>query len=405
MNEKEIQRRLQAIADLQPSPEATARDLERVRQMLTETPNGQVLRRQNTWSKIMHSNITKTSAAVILLVAVVLGIHFFAYTGNSVAFADVVKPILEAKSAVMDVVIGPEGKQAKIHDEIMGSRIRRTTSDMPNDTDVIIDLKEMKMLVLVHKEKKAAFIKLQGLGKMFNYLEQLQDTIKRMQEQKGFQIQEKGLQKIDGHDYLVFVGEIGNNIITIFADPKTALPVRIEQKTPNMQIACENIQFDVPLDPSRFRIEVPKGYKVEKTSNIDFKKSSEKAFLESLRIWAEIIEGGHFPDSVNIEAVVKSGPKFGKALEKSKLSEQEQMDTAIRFGQGLVFIRFFQGEGKWHYAGKGVKFGDKTKPVFWYQPKKSKTWRVIYGDLSVKDVAPEDLPEVPKTEKVKTEKK
>ncbi|MHC4618314.1 MAG: hypothetical protein ACYTEQ_11245, partial [Planctomycetota bacterium] len=31
--------------------------------------------------------------------------------------------------------------------------------------------------------------------------------------------------------------------------------------------------------------------------------------------------------------------------------------------------------------------------IFWYRPKDSQTFRVIYGDLSVEDVAPEDLPE------------
>jgi len=39
-----------------------------------------------------------------------------------------------------------------------------------------------------------------------------------------------------------------------------------------------------------------------------------------------------------------------------------------------------------------VKLGDASKAIFWYQPKDSEIWRVIYGDLSVKDVNEEDLP-------------
>ena len=46
----------------------------------------------------------------------------------------------------------------------------------------------------------------------------------------------------------------------------------------------------------------------------------------------------------------------------------------------------------WYYAGNGVKLGEADKPVFWYQPRDSKTYRVIYGDMSVKDVSPQDLP-------------
>jgi hypothetical protein len=35
--------------------------------------------------------------------------------------------------------------------------------------------------------------------------------------------------------------------------------------------------------------------------------------------------------------------------------------------------------------------GDTDKAVFWYQPKDAETYRVIYGDLSVEDVAPESI--------------
>ena len=152
------------------------------------------------------------------------------------------------------------------------------------------------------------------------------------------------------------------------------------------------MQFDVALDESRFSMEVPDGYVVQKAGGIDFKKSSESDFIETLRIWAEIIEDGHFPDSINLEDIVKIGPNFDKGLKQANLTKQQETEIAMRWGQGLVFIRLFKGQGQWHYAGKGVKLGDGDTPIFWYQPKDSETWRVIYGDLSVKDVAPENLP-------------
>ena len=37
------------------------------------------------------------------------------------------------------------------------------------------------------------------------------------------------------------------------------------------------------------------------------------------------------------------------------------------------------------YAGRGVKYGAPNKPIFWYRPKDSKTYDVIYADLSVKE--------------------
>jgi len=339
----------------------------------------------------MKSKLTRIAAVLIIAAGIVAISSLFIKTTSTIAFADVIKPILNARTAVMDIHIGSGKNQPVIHDEIMGSRIRRTVSNVQGP-DTIIDLEQMKILALTHGEKTAVYIKLDGLGNLQNYLELLRDIVVRMQDKAEYQVENRGLQKIEGKDYIVFVAESKKETITIWADPKTALPVRIEQKTPNMQIVCDNLQFDIPLDESRFSMEVPDGYVIQDAGGIDFKKGSESDFIESLRIWAQIIEDGHFPDSINLDNFVEIGKKLDKGL--AKLSTQQQKnEVAVRFGQGLVFIRFFPGHGQWHYAGKGVKLGDSQTPIFWYQPKDSPTWRVIYGDLRVEDVSPENLPQ------------
>jgi hypothetical protein len=52
-----------------------------------------------------------------------------------------------------------------------------------------------------------------------------------------------------------------------------------------------------------------------------------------------------------------------------------------------------RGLEPWSYAGQGVKGGDAQKAVFWYGPKDSPTYRVIYGDFTVRDVPPGELPQ------------
>ncbi|MHC4543565.1 MAG: hypothetical protein ACYTDW_02305 [Planctomycetota bacterium] len=342
---------------------------------------------------IMKSRMTKLAAAAVIIIAVLIGINHFggSIDGSGIAWADVVKPILNAQTAIMDILIGPEGSQFMIHDEIMGSRIHRTAPNVQG-MDFIIDLEQMKLLSISHTEKTATYIELDGLDNMQNYLESLQDIVVRMQDEATNQVENQGLQEIDGQDYVVFVAKNDKETITIWADPETALPFRIKQKTPNMQITCDNLQFDVSLDESRFSMKIPDGYVVQEAGGIDFKKSSESDFIETLRIWAEIIEDGQFPDSINLEDVVKVGQKFDQGLKRANLTKQQQMEVATRWGQGLVFIRYFKGQGQWHYAGKGVKLGDADTPIFWYQPQESQTWRVIYGDLRVEDILPENLP-------------
>jgi hypothetical protein len=341
---------------------------------------------------IMKNTFTKIAAAIVVIAGILIGLHF---AGNpfvaTVTFADVIQPILSARTASLDIIIGSQGNQPVIHDDVMGSRIRRTFPNMQTP-DIIIDFEQQRLLTIDHAKKTAAYVGLDGLSDLKNYIEVLQNTITILQSEPDFQVENRGTEELDGQDYLVFVASSINDTVTVWADPKTALPVRIEHMTPNMVIACDNLQFDVLFDESLFSMEAPDGYAVQDAGGIDLSDSSENAFIETLRIWAEIIEDGHFPDSINLEDVVKVGPKFGHGMKRAGLTEEQQAEVAMRWGQGLVFIRFFKGQGQWHYAGQGVKLGDGDKPIFWYQPQDSDTWRVIYGDLHVENMKEEYLP-------------
>jgi len=45
-----------------------------------------------------------------------------------------------------------------------------------------------------------------------------------------------------------------------------------------------------------------------------------------------------------------------------------------------------------YYVGSGVKVGEADRIVCWYKLRASKTYRAVYGDLSVKEVTEADLP-------------
>jgi hypothetical protein len=108
---------------------------------------------------------------------------------------------------------------------------------------------------------------------------------------------------------------------------------------------------------------------------------------------AEDFGDGYFPDGVAVEDYLKRAPAIGKKIEAMKVSDEEQLAIGKKIQQCLLFTRFFKGQGKWYYRGQGVKLGEADKAIFWYRPKDSATYRVIYGDLHVEDVAPANLPE------------
>ncbi|HUU20970.1 MAG TPA: hypothetical protein VM389_00410, partial [Phycisphaerae bacterium] len=93
---------------------------------------------------------------------------------------------------------------------------------------------------------------------------------------------------------------------------------------------------------------------------------------------------------------VKAG-KDGKLENQEFMKEFEKADgSKISLGITRALMLVAQ-HSEAQYAGEGVKLGDAKTAVFWYQPKDSETYTVIYGDLRIEEgVAEEDLPEAPK---------
>jgi hypothetical protein len=120
--------------------------------------------------------------------------------------------------------------------------------------------------------------------------------------------------------------------------------------------------------------------------------ATEQEFIEGLRIRAEVFGDGRFPEGVGVDDYLKAAPTMEKKMEGLGLSDEQELEMGMKLSRHLLFIRFFKGQGQWHYAGSGVKLGDAERAIFWYQPEGSETYRVIYGDLSVKDVSAEELP-------------
>jgi hypothetical protein len=340
----------------------------------------------------MKSKITKLAAAAVIIIAALLTVHFVGNPfGSNVTFARVIQPILNAKTAVLDIILGNEEDNGPvIHDMVMGSRIRRTMSNAQGVVS-IIDLETGRILVLTAGSREAVYIDLKGLPSIPNYLDTLKNVITELQKSPDFSVEKLGEQEIDGQKVIGFHAASPKLDVTIWADPRTALPVRIEQMEGQMKVICRNVQFDVPTDQSLFSMEVPEGYKLQQTT-LDLMGATEQDFIEGLRIRAQVLGNGIFPDSVAVEDYLKEAPAIGKKIGELGLSEKEQGELGMKLAKHLLFIRFFKGEGKWHYEGRGVKLGDANKAIFWYKPKDSQTYRVIYGDLHVKDVAPENLP-------------
>jgi hypothetical protein len=262
------------------------------------------------------------------------------------------------------------------------------------DTILILDLDNSKMLTLDPHSKGAMYVDIGGTIQegTRNMLGFVRDIVGNIEKHPEWPVRELGQKQIDGQRVIGFQVSSPNEKITIWANPETTKPVRIELSFGQSTSIIKNIEFDVPVDALLVSMEPPADYTL---GSMEYKLTqfTEEDFVESLRIWAKYLLDGRFPETLVVEDLLKTTPLLAEKLGQSSLPQEEGTRIAMTFVRGMTFLQVMATNGcDWHYAGKGVKLGDAEKAVFWYQPEDSETYRVIYGDLSVEDVPPEDLP-------------
>jgi hypothetical protein len=351
----------------------------------------------NIWRRIMNHKATKptTAAAAVLIAGAVI---FSLLAAPGVTLADVIKPIFEAKTFAYDMHVGGEDHPA-MRDLVSGNRIRRTMPDMPNMV-LIIDTDAGKLLRLDTAGKNASIINISGEVERGgrNYIGFLRETITRLKADPNTVQKKPFYRQLDGRKVIGYT--IGNDLegkdrdrVTILADEKTGVPVQIDLEWGQENFVLKNMEFDIPVPEDQVSITAPAGYKMQKT-DIDFSKLSDKDLIESLRVWATYLrDDGTFPPQLLKQEFIKQMPLFREKVGSLPIPDAEKEQLGKYYLQGMMFLQIcYTGKMDSHYAGAGVKLGDAGKAIFWYRPKDAKTYRVIYGDLSVKDVAPENLP-------------
>jgi len=340
------------------------------------------------WRLIMRSSITKVAVAAAVIIVAVLGVHYM--MAPSITFADVVKPLFEAKTFAYDLLVGGEGGPVA-RDHVSGNRIRRTMSTGPNIV-LIIDADAAKVLRLDTAGKTAALVNIAGpLEKHArDYIAFVRETIERLMADPNFEPKEQFHRQIDGRKAIGY--SLGNDRerITILADAETGALVQIELEWGREICILKNFEFNIPISENQISLDPPAGYTMRRTQ-MDFSKLSEKDLIESLRVWAKYLRDGTFPPQLLKQEYIKQIPLFRQKFAGLSIPDAEKEQCGNYFIQGMMFIQILN-EMEWHYAGAGVKLGDAETAIVWYRPEGSETYRVIYGDLSVKDVAEENLP-------------
>ncbi|MHC4639552.1 MAG: carboxypeptidase regulatory-like domain-containing protein [Planctomycetota bacterium] len=223
----------------------------------------------------MKSRITKLAAAAAIIIAVIICINQFggSIDGASVAFADVVRPLLatETGSFKMTIDVVASGLDWINHGgepvqtiEVVFAESGRTRWNVPTGEVLVADVQEGKLMILLPANKQAAVMQVGSAPDYdrFNKLFALRPLIEDALETEGESVEFLGERQIEGITaigyYLTNPQHHGN--ITIWADVETKRPIRIEQSMGAETAVISEIAYNVELDESIFSVQPPEGY-------------------------------------------------------------------------------------------------------------------------------------------------
>jgi outer membrane lipoprotein-sorting protein len=367
------------------------------------------------WRQIMRHPASRVVAAATFVVAIVGVVAWFHGGGATPALADFFAPILDAKTAKYKMTCVERGGTDTAEVMVLAPNRVRVEYEMPNKTKAIqiVDGDKGKILMLNPVRKHATLATFTNQPKERAHgnaiFLELRSQLLDARDRPDFKREPLGEKDIDGRHVVGYRLTGKGMVMDLWGDPKTGLPVRIEgsaPSSPRTKIVYTDFVFNVDLDESLFSLEPPAGYKILNLK-LEISPAEEKDLVETLRRYTQL-SGGSFPDAFDARAIrhlfrkhweeshPKANPKTNRKLFEQQWDEQRQaqLDESTKSTHGISFVfDRLPPEADAHYAGKGVALGAAGKPIFWYRPKDAKKYRVIYGDLSVRDAdAPPSVP-------------
>jgi outer membrane lipoprotein-sorting protein len=344
--------------------------------------------------------------AAVSLLALAIGSNLLLDRSTAQAFNKFAETLVAAKTARFQIEVTIEGQPKEVVQAYYLAPGRYRHEEQSGDVVTIIDLTAVKMVTVKHSAKRVTVVNFKvapTYKKGQNDFERLRELLSKNRDAKDAQYQPLGEKEIDGRRAVGFRYDSPATEDTLWGDPATGYPVRIETVYgghPLTKVTTNKFEINIDLKASLFDVTPPAGYKVL-SLDADVPKPSEQGLVDAFRISSEI-GGGEFPESLDIIGLSKLMEKE-KAAAKARTKQSDEdfqrlMKTAVRFGVGFQFALDLPESADAHYAGNGVKRDTHGRPIFWYKPEGTSKYRVIFADLSVKDA--DNAPQVPGAKRI-----
>lgn len=325
----------------------------------------------------MGSALTRWFAAAVALLVCATLAWLHVSSSPAAAWAGVCDTLSRAQTLSLKVTVS-QGKELRSEEQLSCLAMDRMRAESKEST-FIMDQGQGKWLVLVPKDKHAYAGTLKDAEKLGrrDWLAELKAIVGN---KVAKQIVDKTFENRPCKGWQVANSE---GTVTVWADQETAAIVRVEIEAGTVRTVMSDFQYNPKLDESQFSLEVPDGYRIVADTNFAVKDASEGDLVLLLRAWAGG-NGNVFPDSLLDVA------GWYKAAKKYDWSKETQDEGTLNNAIGRAFFRL-NAKQDWVYRGKDIKLGNAKAAIFW-APAKNGKYRVIYGDLSVRQADKQDLP-------------
>jgi len=332
-----------------------------------------------------------TTAALL-----VAGMFWLFQTSSTPAFAldALIENMMKARTARYDMIATVDGQPLqKMKAYYLEPNYLR--QELLNGYINISDWAAGKTVGLDPKTKQATVLNLTNLSaeakkgmQEGNQFEMIRQSLRTATSDPNSKVVPLGEKQLDGRTVVGFRFETPGMPLTLWADPATQFPVRIESTMagpPKTEVVMTNYEFNIELDESLFSVEIPDGYTVTE-ANVDVSPANEKDLITALRMCCEASDG-EFPTGLDTVSIGKYTATYVQhmGIDNEKGPTGEQFQEIMKIGRGFQFVLMLPKESDAHNAGAGIKQGDAERAVFWYRPAGSQKYRVLYADFSVKE--------------------
>ncbi|UCF14574.1 MAG: hypothetical protein JSW59_14260 [Phycisphaerales bacterium] len=352
------------------------------------------------WRTIMNAKTRKLATAAVILIAAAITLRYLVgpISTTSTVYAEVAERLHKALTMTYKMTTAtPVEWMPEMEMKVAFKEPGLLRMTMAGGHVSVMDMVQGKALSIIPTTKQFVEIDLTNLPE--GQEQDPFDAIQRLRSLPETADEELGEREIGGRTVQGFRVTEDGVTHTVWIDPKTREPIEIEiamVNAPEITGTITDIRFNVELPDELFSITPPDGY-TRQELQYDASEPTEDDLIEFLRLFSSLTQDNTFLPTLNpaeLPNVVMEMAKAGKFGPDRPMEDKDfGLAMTMKVTRAMMFVMKLPAESNSHYAGENVKYGDAETAIFWYQPEGSQTYRVIYGDLSVKDVAPEDLPQ------------